>query len=207
MKRIWPGIAAIAVGTAMVACGPPRTSLTQVWHAETSRAPLTSMLVFAVRMDEANRRVLEDAFAADLQRHGVNAAPSYTMFPEELPPIETARKQVGEAHYEGILVLELRAERDETRYSPSATGFWSGYYGGWGSYRSYGSPGYVVTDKIVVFETTLWDLRAEDRLLWTARTETLNPANGTEFAISLKRAIDPALAEKGLIPAARAARN
>jgi hypothetical protein len=56
-----------------------------------------------------------------------------------------------------------------------------------------------VTDETVVFETTLWDLRTGDRLVWTARTETLNPSNGTDFAISLKRAIDPTLAKEGFI--------
>lgn len=199
MKRIGLVIAALIVGAGAVACGPPTTSLTQVWQAETPRTPFGSMLVFAVRMDEANRRVLEDTFVADLQRRGVRAAPSYVLFPGELPPMDAARRQVSEAHYEGILVLKLRGVRDETRYVPTATGFWSGYYGGWGYY---GSPGSVVTDETVIFETTLWDLRAEDRLLWTARTETLNPTNGTDFAISLKRAVNPELTKQGLLPAA-----
>jgi hypothetical protein len=189
---------AIVFGAAVVACGPPKTSLTQVWQAETPRTPFKSMLVFGVRMDEANRRTLEDTFVADLARHGVTATPSYAVFKGDLPPIDQARAQVDKEHYEAVLVLKLRGVRDDMRYTPTTTGFWSGYYGGWGYY---GSPGAVVTDETVVFETTLWDLRTGDRLVWTARTETLNPSNGRDFAISLKRAIDPTLAREGFIVA------
>lgn len=196
MNRIALGIMAILALGGGVACGPPKTSLTQVWQAETPRTPFKSMLVFAVRMDEANRRTLEDTFTADLARHGVTAAPSYSVFKGELPPIDQARAQVVREHYEAVLVLKLRGVRDDMHYTPSTTGFWSGYYGGWGMY---GTPGSLVTDETVVFETTLWDLRTTDRLVWTARTETLNPSNGTDFAISLKRAVDPALARDGFI--------
>lgn len=201
MRRmaLW-GLVAMTFG-ATVACGPPKTSVTQVWQATTPRAPFRSVLVFAVKLDEANRRVLEDTFAADLERYGVRAAPSYSLFPGELPPIDEARAQVSAEQYEGILVLKLRGIRDEARYVPGSTGFWHGYYGGWGYYGQ--SAGYIVTDERVTFETTVWDLRQEDLLLWTAQTETLNPDSGTEFAISLKRAIDPTLARTGLIPPRR----
>lgn len=191
---------AFIVGSGVIACGPPKTSLTQVWQAETPPTPLARMLVLAVRMDEANRRVLEDTFVQDLGRHGVSAAPGYTVFPGELPALDQARATVSQDGYEGVLVLKLRGVRDDARYVPGSMGFWGGYYGMWGGPGYYGgAPGYVVNDETVVFETTLWDLRRGDRLLWTARTETLNPMNGMDFAVSLKRAVDPALARDGFI--------
>lgn len=204
MKRLTALVLVAIAGFGAAACGPPKTAVTQVWQAPSPPTPMGSVLVFAVRLDEPNRRVLEDTFVADLARRGVKAAPAYTMFPGALPPIDQARAQVNEAHYEGVLVLKLRGVHEEARYVPGANGFWRGYYGGWGYNRwgYYGSPGYVVTDETVVFEATLWDLRKEDRLVWTAQTQTLNPANGKDFAVSLKRAVESKLAKAGFIPGA-----
>lgn len=206
MKPFATIVAALLLGLT-AACGGPTTSVTQVWRAPSPPTPpMKTVLVFGVRVDEPNRRAIEDAFAADLTRHGVRAAQSYVLFPGELPPIDQARAQVNEAHYEGILVLRARGVNEETRYVHGmSTGFWNGYYGygGYGGGWGY-SPGYVVTDKTVVFEATLWDLRAEDKLVWTALTQTLNPSSGTQFARSLTAAVDPALARAGLLaPAAK----
>ncbi|MBX3226762.1 MAG: hypothetical protein KIT84_38915 [Labilithrix sp.] len=198
MKR-----AAVIAGALMLAlgvgCGAPKTSVTEVWQAPSPVTPrMKTLLVFGVRVDEPNRRAIEDTFVADLSRYGVKAAQSYVLFPGELPPIDRARAMVNEQHYEGILVLKMRGVHEESRYVPgSYGGFWHGYYGGWGYY---GTPGYVVTDKTVIFEATLWDLRNDDKLVWTARTETLNPSSGSEFATSLTRGVNPALVRAGFLP-------
>src|SRR4051794_25060863 len=108
MNRVmWLLMAALGLGASVVACGPPKTSVTQVWQAETPRTPFKSLLVFGVRLDEPNRGVVEDPFAAALTRHGVSSSPSYVLFPGELPPIDQARAQVSTQRYEGILVLKL----------------------------------------------------------------------------------------------------
>jgi hypothetical protein len=142
------------------------------------------------------RRVIEDTFVADLAKHGVQATQSYAFFGGYgQPAIDYARKKVGEARYDGILVTRLRSVKDDPKYAES-TGFWDGYYMyGWG-YRD----AYIVSDEIVTFENTLWDTRAENKLVWTAETKTTNPLSGTDFAHSLTRAVDPALAKARFIP-------
>lgn len=48
------------------------------------------------------------------------------------------------------------------------------------------------------FETTVWDLRNDDRLVWTTSTRTTNPSAGRDFVDSLTDAVVPRLAETAL---------
>jgi hypothetical protein len=159
------------------------------------------MIVFVARMDEPNRRALEDGLATELRRRGVDARPSYELFPGELPERAKAQAMVREQGYEGILFATLKDVTERQTFVPGTTGgFWTSYYGyGWG----YGSPGYVMTDEIVTFETTLWDARAEDRLVWTLLTKTTNPSSGRSFVKSLTNAVAPALEKARLVPPER----
>jgi hypothetical protein len=194
-----------ALALALVAsCGGAgsTTSVTQVWRAAWTPPTMRTMIVFGARMDEANRRALEDGFVGALATHGVAARPSYMLFPGEPPDRDKARASVKEAGFDGILVATLSSVREKQTYVPGSYsgGFWATYYGpGWGSY----SPGHVVTDEVVSFETTLWDTRADDKLVWAMFTETTNPSSGSEFVTSLRKAVLSALAGAHLIAPAR----
>lgn len=191
LKRI------LLCGLFLTACAT-QTSVTQVWQAQMPPTPpMRHVLVLAMSTDEPMRRTIEDAFVADLGKHGVQAEQSYVFFggSAEHPAVDYARKKVGEAHYDGILVTRLHGVKEDPRYAES-TGFWDGYYMyGWG-YRD----AYIVSDEIVTFENTLWDTRAENKLVWTAETKTTNPESGKDFAKSLTRAVDPALSKAHFIP-------
>lgn len=181
------------------ACAGPQTSVTQVWKASWQPPPMKTVLVFGASMDEANRRALEDAIVTGLRSHDVAAKPSYELFPGEPPrDAKSARSIVQAAGFEGLLVAKLTTERDRLTYVPGARGgFWSSYYGpGWG----YWDPGYVVTERLVDWEMTLWDTRAEDRLVWTASLQTTNPSTGQEFVTSVRDTIVTLLAKQRLIP-------
>jgi hypothetical protein len=159
------------------------------------------MVVFGARMDEANRRALEDALVAELAKHDVKAVPSYELFPGEPPELDQARSKVRELGVEGILVANLKKLSEKTYFVPAyAGGFWNNYYGpGW----AWGSPGYVVTDEVVTFEPMLWDARAPEKLVWAALTKTTNPSAGREYIESLTEAVVPELDKASLIPPRR----
>lgn len=199
-RMVLRGAAAVTVALA-AGCSGVRTSVTQVWQAPVPvAAPMKSMIVFGARMDEANRRSLEDAFVAELAKRGVHAMPSYTVFPGAPPDQEKARAKVNELGLEGILVMTLKNVSERSTYVPSYSGsFWSAYYGpGW-----WGGPGYVMTDEIVTFESTLWDARAEDKLVWAALTKTTNPSSGKSYVGSLVKAVIPKLEGTHFIPPKR----
>lgn len=193
---------AVAIALALgVGCSGARTSVTQVWQAPAPvTVPMKSVIVFGARMDEANRRSLEDAFVAELGKRGVQAMPSYAVFQGPPPDQEHARAKVNELGLEGILVMTLKNVSERATFVPSYAGsFWSAYYGpGW-----WGGPGYVVTDEIVTFESTLWDTRAEDKLVWAALAKTTNPSTGKSYVASLVKAVLPRLEDTRFIPPER----
>ncbi len=185
------------VAAVLVACGT-ETSVTQLWKAPIAAPPLRSVIVFAANLDEANRRSLEDAYVAALSAHGVVARPSYSLFPGEPPPREEAQKAVKNAGVDGILVSRLRSVREKQTYVQGdyGGGFWSGYYGsGWG----YWSPGYVQTDELVAFDTTLWDARIGDKLEFALTTQTKNPSSDRDSVHSLTKTVVKALQEQNLL--------
>lgn len=181
----------LAVGLLLGGCAAP-TSVTQTWHAPVS-ANLPSMhrvLVFAARMDEAHRRRLEESFVDELAQHGVSAQPSYTLFAGEPPKQGQARAILSRNGYDGVLVASIKSIKNEHRWSmgPSA----------W--YGNYGMAGYIETDEAVRCETSLWELRnGAEKLVWTAASKTLNPANATDFDDSITKAVVPALTQANYI--------
>jgi hypothetical protein len=163
---------------------------------------MKNMVVFGGRLDETNRRTLEDAFVSALENHGVRATASYRMFPGALPSTEVAQSAMHKAGVDGALVSSMRGTSEKTRFVPGTYSgdFWYGYYGpGWGGVLD---PGYVVTDEFVNFETSLWDTRGNGKLVWSAVTQTKNPKSARDFASSLVRDVVRALATAGFLPVA-----
>jgi len=199
-RNVLRGVVVLAAALG-AGCSGTRTSVTQVWQAPAPvTAPMKSIIVFGAQMDEANRRSLEDALVAELGKRNVRAMPSYAVFPGQPPDPEKARAKVSELGFEGILVMRLKNIAERATYVPSYSGsFWSAYYGpGW-----WGGPGYVVADQIVTFESTLWDTRAEDKLVWAALTRTTNPTAGRSYIGSLVNAVLPKLQDGRFIPPPR----
>jgi hypothetical protein len=161
------------------------------------------VLVFGGGTIETHRRAIEDGVVAMLKREGIDARPSYTMFPT-LPDRERARAATRDAGIDGALVVALRGVHERTRYVPGhySGGFWGSYYGpgyygpGWGGMYS---PGYVVTDEVVLAETTLWDVRGDGVLVWTSTTQTTNPTNMRDFVGSLSKEVVPNLLDAKLL--------
>jgi hypothetical protein len=197
-RMLGRSIAALAL-LVLAGCGSSaRTSVTQVWKAPVRSAPTKSIVVFAVHMDEANRRALEDAYVAALAKHDVAAQPSYAIFPGEPPPREKAQEVVTKAGVDGILVSKLRSVREKQTSVPSSAGggFWSGYYGsGWAA----AGPSYLTTDEIVSVDTTLWDARSGDRLLFAISTDTTNPSAGKAFVASVVKSVVSALEKQEIV--------
>lgn len=198
MVSVQRALAVLTVAFA-ASCGT-QTSTTHVWQAEAPSTPIRSVIVFGGGTTEATRRSLEDRFAQELAARGVDARPSYQIFPE-LPDRERARAEVQRLGFQGALVTTLRDVRQETRYLPGyyQGGFWGAYYGpGWGMPYT---PGYVATDELVIVENTFWDLRTNGgQLVWSSNTETHNPTSTKDFVESLTREVVSKLAKKGLLP-------
>ena len=184
------------------ACSTP-TRVTDVWKDPSyAGGPLRTVVVFGGRMQETNRRTVEDGFVNALTAHGVRATPSYKLFPGTLPAKEEARAALQQAGVEAALVSSLRGVTERATYVEGGPGFWGGFYGpGWGGPAYY--PGYVVTEPIVTFETSMWDLREggrDGKVIWSANTQTENPSSGKDFVSSLIKEVVPSMVKAGVLP-------
>jgi hypothetical protein len=196
-------VALVAIGASALSGCATKTSVTQLWSAplSPSQPQMRKIVVMATHMDEANRRALEDSLSANLSGHGVEAIPSYKLFPGKLPEREQAQQAIKSSEADGILAANLKGVQEKLTWVPGyyGGGFWAGYYG-WGMGGYYDS--YVYTDEYVNVETTLWDLRQGDAVVWSALTNTKNPTSGTALVRSIADKVVPSIAQAGFIPPA-----
>jgi hypothetical protein len=160
---------------------------------------MRKVVIVAMGMDEANRRVLEDTFFVALNAHGVEAVRSYELFRGNIPQRELAEKAVHDIGADGVLTAAFKGTEQVRTLVPY--GLWGGYsWGSWGAYGPAYYDAYVYTDKVLSLETTLWDGRQQDRVVWAALTNTTNPSTGTDFVDSVTEKVIPRLAAEHLIP-------
>ena len=196
-------LAAFALVT-LVGCAS--TSLVNMWRDPTyPRQPLNSTLVVALRRDPASRRAWEDGFVASLKSHGINATPSYTVFPDAAPDTSALAATVRGRGFDAVLVSHSLGATNETRYVPGYLAAepvtymspWTGHY--YVYYAQMFSPGYVETDRVVRYETEVFMARGPGRLVWTGTTETINPDSPAQVNKQIADVIVPALVKSGVV--------
>lgn len=196
-------LAAFAI-VALAGCAS--TSLVNMWRDPTfPRQPLNHTLVVAMRRDAASRRTWEDEFVTSLKSHGINATPSYDVFPDAPPDTTALSAAVRGRGFDAVLVTHPLGATTQTRYVPgySATepltflSPWTGHY--YTYYTQVYSPGYVEVDRVVRYETEVWMVRGPGRLVWSGTTETINPASAQQVKSEIADVIVPALVKSGVI--------
>jgi hypothetical protein len=168
-----------------------------------------TVVAMVISRNESTRRSGETALAAELERHGVKAVPSYTIVPtDEVRNQEASLAKIRETGAAAVVVMRPVRTSQETSYVPPAyTGppppYLGGPYGRWGPYYGYGwgaaySPGYYVTDEVVQIEILVFDLR-QDKLIWAGLSQTTNPPALDEFMRNLVNAAGAEMAKEGVI--------
>jgi hypothetical protein len=130
--------------------------------------------------------------------HGVATVPAHELLaPTATQTLDEAeiRERLAPTNVDGILIFRLLAidERHEYQLSgpyppntPSSVN--DGAYPSSPAASATGSQGYWIEQDFVVAETALFDNRS-DRLLWTAKSETLEDARSRRTSESLVRTI------------------
>jgi hypothetical protein len=168
--------------------GCAATNISSAWKdAAAGTAPFKKVMVVAMSQDMSMRRIAEDTFVKSLPKN-VQGVTSYTFIPEdELKDVAKVKERCVQGGIDGVVVYHLVAVDKETRYVPGTTYYTSGaypYYGSFGPYwgASYGmvyEPGYVTEDKIVQIESNAYAV-ADEKLMWTVRSETINPGSAQQ---------------------------
>jgi hypothetical protein len=203
-------IAIAAMGAAALGGCASNAGLVNMWRDPTySDPPMRSMLVVALRRTASFRRTLEDGFVRELAKRGVDAAPSYQLFPNSPPDTSEIEQAVARRGYDGVLMITRLGAQTSERYVPgyvttepvTRVSPWTGRY------RTYWvdvmHPGYVEQDVTVRHEIELWDMRHDGRMVWTAVGEVVNPSSPSEVNHDIATNVVPELEKQGFIPKKR----
>jgi len=188
--------------------GCASTTLVNMWRdPNLPRQPLGNTLVVALQRDNASRRSWEDQFVASLKAHGINATPSYPLFPDAAPDTSSLSAAFRGGSFDAVLVTHPLGSSTESRYVPgyltpepmTVVNPWTGHY-----YRYYAdvyTPGHVEVSRVVRYETEVWMVRGRSRLIWTGTTETIDPSSQTQMKKEISSVIVPELVKSGVLVA------
>lgn len=187
----------LVVTLALLCAGCSSTQLTTTWK-DPAAGPLAfkRVLVMAVNAEVGERRAIEDELVAHAK--SASASASYTIIPEsDSRNREKIKAILREKQFDGVLVLRLVASDKELTYVPGSpyNSFWGYYDYAWPAVYS---PGYVRADTIIRASVNLY--RTEnDKLVWSAASETFNPASARALAQDIAEATAKELKKQGLI--------
>ncbi|CAG0961459.1 hypothetical protein MYXO_00783 [Myxococcaceae bacterium] len=162
------------------------------------------VVVFALAKDPTTRRVAEDRIVEGSPAGRVVASHTFVA-DADLGDVDAVKAKVVDAGFDGALVLRPRGTETRETIVPGAPlpPFGSPYGNLWG-YYGYGWPGAhapdtVRTDRYVEVETLLYSV-ADQKLVWGARSETMNPASVNDLVDAVARAARDDLRRQGLLP-------
>jgi hypothetical protein len=181
------------------------TRIQSTWTDPTfSGGPFDRIAVVALFDSTAESRTFEQTAAQALEERGVDAVPAYTIISDERMYEEAElREQLGDADVDGVLIYRLIAVDERNVYRdpepfirvPGGWIFGDPYY--WYYYPSWSyypywrstwdvtrSPGYWEPLTYVIVESSLYDAQ-RDRLVWTAKSATMDDAQFAALADSI----------------------
>lgn len=180
--------------------------LVDKWNDPTfHESPLNNILIIAVMNDPVQRRLWEDAFAAELSIHGINSTSSYHLFPDALPDTNQVAEIILKNNFEGILVTRPIQSETKTNYvEPTITTEQVARYSNLKKrfityYKNVEHPGYVESQTIDRRTIDIWVIRDEGRMIWSATSNTpeLNTAKAVQKDIA--NLVIPELVRKAII--------
>lgn len=171
--------------------GCDSSMLVDTWHDPLFKGPpLKKMLIIAVRKDPAKRRIWEDAFTSELTKHGVDATPSYNLFPDVPPDTDQVIATLQADRFNGILTVfrlptEMTSQRipgyttteQDERYTPYYGPYWRRYRT---YYREIEHPGYIDTQSVDVRAIDVTTTGTGGKLIWSATSRTPDPGSVTD---------------------------
>lgn len=175
------------------------------------------VLVIAVSSDAETRQAFENALASAIATEGGTAAPSYTILPsDEQVSEEQLHATIENEGVDGVLLSRLvsvdreteytppkKYNNPRTRYYPASPGWgygYGGFYGFYGTtYAEVHEPGYFDSSTTLTLETNLYSV-ATNELVWTGRSETIDPESIEAARASVTHAVAKKLKAERLIP-------
>lgn len=190
--------------------GCATSELVDVWSDPSFQPPpLRTMFVISDSRTAVQRRLWEDAFAAELAKHDVAATPSYVKFPDAVPDSDQVIQAVRSSGFDGVLV---------TRRLPSETTvqYQEGYVSTESRlrydrrrerfvtyYRDVLHAAIVDSQTVFIRTIDVWSTKDEDHMIWSATSRTPEPISAREVRPGIVGLVLMELKDRGIIAPAR----
>jgi hypothetical protein len=176
------------------------TTLTTVWKEQGFHRTMRKVVVIGTFRTSATRNTFEDDFVNQLKAQGVDAVASYTFISlKELPDRNLVMSRVKATGADAVLVTRLLGKQIEETYVPDERYVLPDYYHFWEPYYQYlYTPGYTAGEEYAFAETNIYDT-GDNKLIWSARSETQLAGRNAAEIKSFVRAIIDRLSEDKLI--------
>ena len=144
------------------------------------------VLVIGMSDNPAIRTDFEAAMSNRLKSLGIHAVPGYNILlrpkSAKMDP-DYLKAQIREHQIDAVLVTRLVSVKNDTTYIPGQAytvpyPYYNSFYGYYSHvYPTVYTPGYLVNEKTVRVETTLYGTStSEGEFIWTGLSETFNPS-------------------------------
>lgn len=194
------------VTTLLLVCGACATTrILSSWKDPSAEGiRFQKVVVIGLAKNPATRRIAEDRIVQGSTAGQVVA--SYTFVSDaELGDVEAVKAKVVAAGFDGAVVMRpIGTQVRQTVVQGAPLPPFGAPYGTLWGYYGYGwpaayAPDVVQTDRYVEVETLVYSV-PDAKLLWGARSETVNPASVNALVDDVAKAVREALREQGLIP-------
>jgi hypothetical protein len=189
--------ACAALGLAMTAMGCASTEMTSTWTDPSAKgAALSKVAVVCLTKDPGLRRTAEDTAASHLA--GAQAIPSYRVLGDtDLKNREAVKETLRAQGFEGVLVMRVTGVSEQVTAYDGPYGTFDGYYD-WAGAAVY-APGYLETDTIVHVVSNLYELRDQNKLIWSGVSQTFDPSSAKSFMNDVSKAVAKSVEKDHLI--------
>ena len=211
MKKYWSIIieGVLCCFFALMA-GCASSELIDIWSDPSFQSPpLNKMLVISISKNTTHRRIWEDAFSAELVKHGVIPTPSYRLFPDALPDTNQVYQIVQSNGFDGVLITRRLPSEANPQYVQGNSGQEQDMRYVWRRdrfvpyYRNVWHAGYVDSQKTDIRAIDVWATKNEGQMIWSATSETPEPNSIQEVRPEIVKLVMSELTKQRIIASER----
>ena len=185
--------------------GCTKTKVVSTWKLDNlQRGPMERVLIVGMCTDPSTRELFESVFALEVLKHKVGAITGYETFPSNLCPTgEAIKEKCKELNVDSVLLVRAISQQEAPIYQPPPTFETALEPMPFDGYLTKSSAMGIQTGSykrrmLIRLQTRVFDV-ATEKQIWSAKTNTIDPASTYDLVDKLSEEIIRALKKDGLI--------
>jgi hypothetical protein len=189
------------------------TKITGTYKNPEVQQSYNHVFVVGIMSDQTISKNAEDHLVKVLKARKIEATPNPNIFTPDMKLTEerraTVKQNLIEKGYDSVLTFSLVSVEDKEDYVPGSytpAPYYPPRYGYYGSYYGYYgyhapqvyNPGYYTRSTVYTMEANLYDVKSE-KLVWSARSETVDPTSSAGFAKEYAEVITYRMLKDGVL--------